>query len=529
MSKEKVFEMLDDYIIRLKKAKKKEKRSDGQPLVFKPFYSCIRLWRNKYYALDIENGGTQLRSSSNGYSYMSQIEIRMGDYKRGGSMACANCRLPKGLEKDAGLVKFLGEANKVFWDCLYEHEVRNQKSFGKHRRRDDFVYFSEEESIIYDEEDSDFTVSVEEIEDTLKRVTRDLKRPDIYTVEADFLATNVANFLVNTEGSRIFSVRKVCYIVLKAKTVDNRNLLIPNVDVFYGLDTADLPGYDYLMVKGEKVVRDLLDIVKSPIQKSGGYPVILDSVNHGYLHHEIVGHYVEGHRQQGDDFGDIASLFMGRVGERVAPEFLSIYDDPTIPGLNGSYKHDEDGVKAQKVLLIENGILKNFLHSRESAGFFKTKSNGHARSDGLKEPVSRMSNLVVKSSNQVSREELIERMQKDCKDKKIPYGLIFENSIGGATYATESVFGTYPINIFRITPRGKKTRVRGIHVVGTPQEVAMKIVQTSNNYQTNPGGCGAESGKIYVSETAPDAYVRSLAINRVKSSEYDEVKNPVLK
>ncbi len=80
--------------------------------------------------------------------------------------------------------------------------------------------------------------------------------------------------------------------------VDSKNRVIPHNKVFYSLDKGGLPTYDDLMEKGEKLKKELSDIVNSPIQKNDVYPVIIDPSNHGVLWHEVVGHALEGHRMQ---------------------------------------------------------------------------------------------------------------------------------------------------------------------------------------------------------------------------------------
>lgn len=208
------------------------------------------------------------------------------------------------------------------------------------------------------------------------------------------------------------------------------------------------------------------------------------------------------------------------------PGFLSLYDDPTLPGYDGSYRYDDEGVPAQRVVLVENGILKNYLHSRETAGKFghklgkPMKSNGHARADNRGQPTPRMSNIVVKSENERSMEELKEMMLKECREKGKEYGLMLLGTSGGFVVPELSFFHTFPKKIIRLYTDGREERVKGIYLVSTPYQMLDNIVATSDHYDTFQGTCGAESGWIPSTEIAPEAYIKSVEYGIIPRSEY---------
>ena len=108
----------------------------------------------------------------------------------------------------------------------------------------------------------------------------------------------------------------------------------------------------------------------------------------GVLFHEAIGHRLEGHRQEDPEEG---RTFAGQVGETVLPTFLTVKDDPTLERyedalLNGHYRYDDEGVPSQPVMLIEDGILRNYLMSRKPIEGARS-SNGHGRSAGLPLPL----------------------------------------------------------------------------------------------------------------------------------------------
>jgi TldD protein len=109
-------------------------------------------------------------------------------------------------------------------------------------------------------------------------------------------------------------------------------------------------------------------------------PAILSGRAAAVFFHEVLGHRLEGQRQRGDEEGQ---TFTKDVGKPVLPTFLSVADDPTLTKfdgtwLSGSYEYDDEGEKAQRVALIDDGVLKTFLMSRLPIASFGS-SNGHGR------------------------------------------------------------------------------------------------------------------------------------------------------
>ena len=130
--------------------------------------------------------------------------------------------------------------------------------------------------------------------------------------------------------------------------------------------------------KIEKIAQDLQKLKKAPMVEPFDGPAMLSGRAAAVFFHEVVGHRLEGQRQRGDDEGQ---TFTKMIGQRVLPAFLSVEDDPTLPAisgveLSGTYAYDEEGEKGQRVELISNGVLKQFLMSRMPVKGFE-HSNGH--------------------------------------------------------------------------------------------------------------------------------------------------------
>src|SRR5207237_5120172 len=186
-------------------------------------------------------------------------------------------------------------------------------------------------------------------------------------------------------------------------------MLLDNSRDFYGVRESELPRGEDLSRKVDAMVDELLALRNAPPLDPYTGPAILAPEAAGVLFHEAVGHRLEGERQNDDKDG---RTFKGQIGKAILPSFLSILDDPTLASwggmsLNGEYRYDDQGVAAQRTLLVEGGVLRSFLLSRAPVAAF-AKANGHGRSSPGRDPVARMANLVVPSQRQLPAAKLEE-------------------------------------------------------------------------------------------------------------------------
>ena len=222
----------------------------------------------------------------------------------------------------------------------------------------------------------------------------------------------------------------------------------------------------------------------------------------------MLGHRLEGQRQRGNEEGQ---TFTKEVGKEVLPTFLSVADDPTATKygttwLSGSYEYDDEGQKARRVDLIQDGVLKTFLMSRLPIASFAA-SNGHGRAQTGKVPTGRQGNLIVTSTKSVPETELRKQLIEEAKKQGKPYGLYFEDISSGFAVTQRSspqAFSVVPLVVWRVYVDGRPDElVRGVSIVGTPLAAMKKILVTSDESEVFNGECGAESGTVPVSAVAP--------------------------
>jgi predicted Zn-dependent protease len=269
--------------------------------------------------------------------------------------------------------------------------------------------------------------------------------------------------------------------------------------------------------------------IAKPAEPYAG-PAILQAKSAGVFFHEIFGHRIEGHRQKNETEG---RTFTKLVGQQVMPTFISVTDNPLlqklgVKSLNGYYRYDDEGVPAQKVVLVDKGILRNFLMSRSPIKGFPT-STGHGRSSPGLTPVARQGNLIVSSTKAVPYAELRRMLIQEVKKQKKPYGLVFDELAGGFTMTetfTPQVFKLKPLRVWRVFPDGRPDELlRGVDLVGTPLASLERILGAADDVDVFNGTCGAESGNVPVSAASPSLLVQTIEVER---NYKDQNKPPVL-
>jgi predicted Zn-dependent protease len=275
----------------------------------------------------------------------------------------------------------------------------------------------------------------------------------------------------------------------------------------------------------EAAVRELgksLEALRiAPLTEPFDGPAILSGRAAAVFFHEVLGHRLEGQRQRGDEEGQ---TFTKEVGKEVLPTFLSVADDPTATKygttwLSGSYEYDDEGQKAQRVELIDNGVLKTFLMSRLPIASFGN-SNGHGRAQTGHVPTGRQGNLIVTSMKSVPEAELRKQLIEEAKKQGKPFGLYFEDISSGFAVTTRSspqAFSVVPLVVWRVYVDGRPDElVRGVSIVGTPLAAMKKILVTGDKSEVFNGECGAESGTIPVSAVAPAMLLSEIETQRMQ-------------
>jgi predicted Zn-dependent protease len=330
-------------------------------------------------------------------------------------------------------------------------------------------------------------------------------------------------FQVTSEGTQLQfgQMRYRLELFIQGKAPDGMD-----IDRYYNfdwVDPKDAPDDKAVYAAEATMRKEMEGLVAAPINDPTVGPALLTGRAAAVFFHEVFGHRAEGHRQKDVTEGQ---TFSKKVGDQILPEFLSITDDTTMKKLGaqdllGYYQFDDEGVPAQRVTLVDHGVLKNFEMSRSPLERFP-HSNGHGRRQLGATPVSRQGNLIVQSSKTVTNAQLRAKLIELIKAQGKPYGLLIDDIAGGFTFTGRGqpqAFQILPLVVYKVFPDGRPDElVRGVDIVGTPLAALTKIVATGDTVEVFNGYCGAESGNVPVSAASPAILTSELEVQKKESS-----------
>jgi predicted Zn-dependent protease len=328
---------------------------------------------------------------------------------------------------------------------------------------------------------------------------------------------------LNTEGTHLQfgQIRYRLELFIQGKAGDGMD-----IDRYYNFDwvnPSEAPSDKAVFVAAAQLRKEMEGLVASPLNDPTVGPALLTGRAAAVFFHEVFGHRAEGHRQKDVNEGQ---TFAKKVGETILPEFLSIVDDTTMKKLGnqdllGYYQFDDEGVAAQRVVLVDHGVLKNFEMSRSPIKGFP-HSNGHGRRQIGATPVSRQGNLIVESNKMVTNAELRAKLIELVKQQGKAYGLLIDDIAGGFTFTGRGqpqAFQVQPLVVYKVFADGRPDElVRGVDIVGTPLAALTKIVATGDTTEVFNGYCGAESGSVPVSAASPAILTSELEVQKKETS-----------
>jgi len=345
---------------------------------------------------------------------------------------------------------------------------------------------------------------------------------DIYSASATFLADIETRWYVNSDGSEVMVSRPFYHLYVSAQTKADDGMDLPRYESFFAEEPEGLPSDQAVLKIVDQMIKDLQALRVAPIVDPYTGPAILSGRASGVFFHEVFGHRLEGHRQKSESEGQ---TFKKMVGEKLLPDNFSVVSDPTLKQLGheelaGFYDFDNEGVKGQRVMVVDHGVFKNFLMSRSPIEGFP-HSNGHGRRQQGNAPVARQSNLIVVVDHPVSHDELKRQLIAEMKKQDKPFGLFFDDIQGGFTVTgrfAANAFNVLPIMVYRVYPDGREELVRGVNLIGTPLTAFSKIVAGDAQIATFNGVCGAESGAVPVSASSPDLLISQIEVQKKEKS-----------
>lgn len=474
------------------------------------------------------------------------IDVRVGDRQRdnshsqGGDYGPGN-GLGSGMPITLGDVE-LSLAQAIWLDTETQYkaavsklrDVESSEQLRSEGDQPDHPDFSREKPTVHvePEQSLDLPALREAWRDVIAEISAELSDDPLVLRSSVMMSATATNqFMVNTEGSRVQTGQVRLRVLLEARAQAEDGMVLQRAESFEAHRLPQLPDRSTLLQTAARLRTELLALRQAPIADPYTGPAILEGRAAGVYFHEIFGHRLEGHRQKDDLEGQ---TFTDKLDRRVLPSFLDVVDDPTVTTLGGKplsghYFVDDEGVPAQRTVLVERGKLETFLLGRSPVLPFK-HSNGHGRRSPGNQVVARQGNLVVTSRRTYSPRELRQQLVGEIKRQGKPYGLRFSDIEGGYTITDRSgpqAFRVTPLMVYKVYPdEGKPDElVRGVEIVGTPLSSFDTIIGTDNQPGIFNGTCGAESGWVPVSAVSPSLLLETIEIERAA---HDRDRPPML-
>ena len=242
----------------------------------------------------------------------------------------------------------------------------------------------------------------------------------------------------------------------------------------------------------------MLDAGKAP---AGRMPVVISSEAGGTMIHEAVGHGLEADLAQSG-----LSVYSRRLGEQIASPLITVIDDSTLPGKRGSFRCDDEGVAAERTVLIDKGILKTFMYDRLTAMKDAAKSTGNGRRESYKHrPIPRMSNTLIAPGSSDPAEIL----------RSTPRGLFVKKMGGGQVNTVNGDFVFEVSEGYMIRNGEVGEPVRGATLTGNGPQVLLSIDQVGSDLGFSIGTCGKDGQGAPVSDGQPTLRIPEITVGGV--------------
>lgn len=379
--------------------------------------------------------------------------------------------------------------------------------------------------------------------------------PQVYESRVTYYLVYATEYLMTSEGTEIRQNRSFAAIEAGLNALADDGVPLNHFYATYARTPADLPSIDAVRKNLNVTGSELMALRAAPMAQDYTGPVLFEARAAAPLLAQVLGPALNGARppvsftpvmeQMLNGLGG-KSDWIGRLGARVFPASVSLVDDPGAKEFNGvpllgKYSVDEEGVRAQKVTLVENGNLKNELMSRRP-GPDSDRSNGHGRAAFLNDAKPTMSNVFFASADTLSPADLKKKFLDSCRAEKQNYCLIVREmdnpalsllrqedfaellaSFQGGTGTGDRL----PLVVFRVYPdTGREEMVRGARIIGLNTRALRNLGGIGNdnfvyNYMqsqitgfagTALGAFGSAQGGIPASMVAPSLLFDELEV-----------------
>lgn len=305
-------------------------------------------------------------------------------------------------------------------------------------------------------------------------------------------------FQMTTEGSLLVEIKSS--VVFSVQVLVKEDGLTQSAHEVHGA----IGGWEIIedlnpMKMAEAVLARALKKLKAPASPCGEFPVVIAASAGGTFVHEAIGHSLEADSVQ----DGISPVYKGKIGQVVAPDNISIIDDPTLPGFRGTYHFDDEGVVAKPTRLVDHGVLRDYLYDRVTASRENKASNGHGRrQSSLARPIPRMSNLYIEPGAD-DPGDIIRSLQ---------HGVLVTRMGGGQVNTATGQFIFEVEEGFLVENGEVGPMIRDANLLGVGPEVLKSITRVGKDLGWAVGTCGKEGQGVAVADGLPTILISKMLV-----------------
>lgn len=343
-------------------------------------------------------------------------------------------------------------------------------------------------------------ITIEDKIDLIKEADDAAKLDGIVSTNISFSEAESTSLLLSTDGTNIKTHNN--RVILSMNSVaDNGQVMqfghenIGGVQGFELIEKADLESFGRGI--SEKAI-SLLDAKSAP---SGDFPVIFDPQLTGVFIHEALGHASEADIILQND-----SILKDKLGQKIGSDLITVIDDATRKDGFGHFAYDVEGSNSNKNVLVENGVLKSVLSSRETSKKLGLESSGNARSSIKNQPLVRMSNTYIKPGDS-SFDELIEDMHE---------GIYLKGSRGGQVDTGKGVFQFNAVEAYKIENGELSTHLRDVSLSGSTLDILNNVEGVGSDFKLSAGFCGKDGQTVPVGDGGPHIKISKATVGGVQ-------------
>jgi TldD protein len=371
--------------------------------------------------------------------------------------------------------------------------------------------------------------------------------PEIHSSDVEFRAAQAGNWYLNSEGTEARYPESLYIVRVRASSQAADGMPVRDWLVFQARSIERLEPEAAMRREIQTMAKNVVALTKAPLAEDYAGPVLVEGIASPQLFAQLLGGNLFVPRRPVNEPGRtppfVGSELEGRVGSRILPEWIDVVDDPTRTAwrgreLFGHYRIDMEGVLPRPVTVVEKGVLKSYLMTRQPVRGF-SQSTGHARLPGFfGAKAAAIGNLFVRAERTASEAELRKRLIELCELRGLPYGIVLRKldfpttagfdeirrlSMAGSQRGGSARPVSLPILAYRLYPDGREELVRGLRLRGVNVRSFRDVIAASEeqyvfDFLNNTAPLATMAGASVITNSsviAPSVLFEDLELERL--------------